>query len=84
MGGRVTEIHPNISSHRNLGGDAGSARVQHLRLHRFPRQDAGQRLGLILPHWIQKCFWFAVLYAAGVTTIAVVAYGIRALLRMLR
>jgi hypothetical protein len=33
---------------------------------------------------LHRGLWFAALYAAGVATLAVVAYGLRALLKMLR
>ena len=36
-----------------------------------------------LPEWLRRWLWFAALYAAGVGTLAVVAYGLRALLKML-
>jgi hypothetical protein len=35
------------------------------------------------PHWLHGWLWFAALYAAGVGTLAVVAYGLRALLKVL-
>jgi hypothetical protein len=35
------------------------------------------------PRWLHRCLWFAGLYAAGVGTLAVVAYGLRALLKVL-
>ena len=36
-----------------------------------------------LPGWLHRWLWFAGLYAAGVGTLAVVAYGLRALLKVL-
>ena len=36
------------------------------------------------PRWLHRSLWFAALYAAGVGTLAVVAFGLRALLKMLR
>jgi len=33
--------------------------------------------------WLRGWLWFAGLYAAGVGTLAVVAYGLRALLKLL-
>jgi hypothetical protein len=36
-----------------------------------------------LPASLRRWLWFAALYAAGVGTLAVVAYGLRALLKML-
>lgn len=33
------------------------------------------------PAWLHRWLWFAGLYAAGVGTLAVVAYGLRALLK---
>jgi hypothetical protein len=35
------------------------------------------------PGWRHRWLWFAGLYAAGVVTLAVVAYGLRALLKAL-
>ena len=32
--------------------------------------------------WLHRWLWFAALYAAGVGTLAVVAYGLRALLKV--
>jgi len=32
--------------------------------------------------WLRRWLWFAGLYAAGVGTLAVVAYGLRALLKV--
>ena len=37
-----------------------------------------------IPNRMHRWLWFAVLYAAGVCTTAVVAYGLRALLKVLR
>lgn len=34
------------------------------------------------PRRLHRWLWFAALYAAGVGTLAVVAYGLRALLKM--
>jgi len=36
------------------------------------------------PRWLRRSLWFAAIYAAGVGTLAVVAYGLRALLKGLR
>ena len=36
------------------------------------------------PGRLHRWLWFAVLYAAGVGSMAVLAYGLRALLRVLR
>jgi hypothetical protein len=33
--------------------------------------------------WLHRCLWFAALYAASAGTLAVVAYGLRALLKAL-
>lgn len=42
-------------------------------------------MGLVsVPRWLHRWLWFAALYAAGVVTMAVVAYGLRALLKVLR
>ena len=38
---------------------------------------------LRIPRWLHRWLWFAALYAAGVGTLAVVAYGLRALLKVL-
>jgi hypothetical protein len=35
------------------------------------------------PQWLHRWLWFAALYAAGVGTLAVVALGLRALLKAL-
>jgi hypothetical protein len=35
------------------------------------------------PRWLHRWFWFAGLYAAGVGTLAAVAFGLRALLKLL-
>jgi hypothetical protein len=35
------------------------------------------------PRWPYQWLWFAGLYAAGVGTLAIVAYGLRALLKAL-
>jgi hypothetical protein len=35
------------------------------------------------PRWLHRWLWFAGLYAAGVGTLAIVAYGLRALLKLL-
>ena len=35
-----------------------------------------------VPQWLGRLLWFAVLYAAGVGTLAAVAYGLRALLNV--
>jgi hypothetical protein len=35
------------------------------------------------PGRLHRWLWFAVLYAAGVGSLAIVAYGLRALLKML-
>ena len=41
-------------------------------------------MGLVRsPRWLHRWLWFAVLYAAGVGTLAVVAYVLRALLKAL-
>jgi hypothetical protein len=41
-------------------------------------------MGLVsFPRWLHRWIWFAALYAAGVGTLAVVAYGLRALLKVL-
>jgi hypothetical protein len=41
-------------------------------------------MGLVrFPGGLHRWLWFAGLYAAGVGTLAVVAYGLRALLKML-
>ena len=41
-------------------------------------------MGLVsFPRWLHPSLWFAALYAAGVGTLAVVTYGLRALLRVL-
>jgi Protein of unknown function (DUF2474) len=41
-------------------------------------------MGLLsFPHWLHRWLWFAAFYAAGVGTLAVVAYGLRALLKIL-
>jgi hypothetical protein len=36
-----------------------------------------------VPEWLHRWLWFAGLYAAGVGALAVVAYGLRALLKLL-
>jgi hypothetical protein len=36
-----------------------------------------------VPCWLHRWLWFGALYAAGVGTLAVVAYGLRALLKLL-
>jgi hypothetical protein len=42
-------------------------------------------MGLVrLPHGSHRWLWFACLYAAGVVTVGVVAYGLRALLAVFR
>ena len=42
-------------------------------------------MGLVsFPGRLHRWLWFAVLYAAGVGSMAVVAYGLRALLKVLR
>ena len=33
--------------------------------------------------WLYRWLWFVALYAAGVGTLAIVAYGLRALLKVL-
>ena len=38
----------------------------------------GERVSPSLRRWL----WFAALYAAGVVTVAVIAYGLRALLKV--
>jgi hypothetical protein len=38
--------------------------------------------GVSAPPWLCRWLWFAGLYAAGVGTLAVVAYGLRALLKV--
>lgn len=38
--------------------------------------------GVRVRPWLRRWLWFAVLYAAGVGTVAVVAYGLRALLKV--
>jgi hypothetical protein len=41
-------------------------------------------MGLVRsPRWLHRWLWFAALYAAGVGTLAVVAYVLRALLKAL-
>ena len=35
------------------------------------------------PRWLHRWLWFAALYAAGVGTLALEAYGVRALLKVL-
>ena len=41
-------------------------------------------MGLVsFPGWLHRWLWFAALYAAGVGTLAVVTYGLRALLKVL-
>src|ERR1700730_17386771 len=41
-------------------------------------------MGLVsVPGWLHRWLWFAALYAAGVGTLAVVAYGLGALLKVL-
>jgi len=35
------------------------------------------------PRWLQRWLWFAALYVTGVATLAIVAYGLRALLKFL-
>jgi hypothetical protein len=41
-------------------------------------------MGLVRPpRCLHRWLWFAALYAAGVGTVAVVAYGLRALLKVL-
>jgi hypothetical protein len=37
---------------------------------------------LSVPGWLHRWIWFAALYAAGVGSVAVVAYGLRALLKI--
>ena len=37
-----------------------------------------------VPRSLHRWLWFAALYAAGVGTMAVVAYGLRALLKVLK
>jgi hypothetical protein len=39
--------------------------------------------GVRIPPSLRRWLWFAGLYAAGVGTVAVVAYGLRALLKVL-
>jgi hypothetical protein len=39
--------------------------------------------GVTVAPWLRRWLWFAGLYAAGVGTLAVVAYGLRALLKAL-
>jgi hypothetical protein len=39
--------------------------------------------GAGIPDAVRRWLWFAGLYAAGVATLAVVAYGLRALLKAL-
>jgi len=36
-----------------------------------------------VPRWLHRWLWFVALYAAGVGTLAVVACGLRALLKVL-
>jgi hypothetical protein len=36
-----------------------------------------------VPLWLRRLLWFVGLYAAGVGTLAVVAYGLRTLLKVL-
>jgi hypothetical protein len=38
--------------------------------------------GVRVPPSLRRWLWFAGLYAAGVVTLAIVAYGLRALLRV--
>jgi hypothetical protein len=41
-------------------------------------------MGLVRSHlWLHRWLWFTALYVAGVGTLAVVAYGLRALLKVL-
>jgi hypothetical protein len=37
-----------------------------------------------VPDWVRRGLWFAGLYAAGVGTLAVVAFGLRASLKLFR
>jgi hypothetical protein len=36
-----------------------------------------------IPDWMHRCLWFAALYASGVGALAIVALGLRALLKAL-
>ena len=87
MEGSLGFVKPRVRPHRCAGGDAGHSRVHRVRLLGFSRQDAGGRMvlmGLVsFPRWLHRWLWFAALYAAGVGTLAVVAYGLRALLKVL-
>ena len=38
--------------------------------------------GVRVPPWLNRWLWFAGLYVAAVGTLAVVAYGLRALLKV--
>jgi len=41
-------------------------------------------MGLVSsPPWLHRWLWFAAFYAAGLGTLAVVAFGLRALLKIL-
>jgi hypothetical protein len=37
-----------------------------------------------VPQWLRRWLWFVALYASGVAALAIVAYGLRALLKVLR
>jgi hypothetical protein len=51
----------------------------------FSRKDSGGRMvlttGVTVPPWLRRWLWFTGLYASGVVTLAIVAYGLRALLK---
>jgi hypothetical protein len=36
-----------------------------------------------VPQWLHRWLWFVALYASGVAVLAIVAYGLRALLKAL-
>ena len=40
--------------------------------------------GVRVPPWLRQWLWFAGLYAAGIGTLAIVVYGLRALVKLLR
>jgi hypothetical protein len=53
-------------------------------LGRLPKQNQSGAMGFVsFPRSLHRWLWFAALYAAGVGTLAVVAYGLRALLMVL-
>jgi hypothetical protein len=56
-------------------------------LNGISRKDTGGRMVLItrggdINHSLRRWLWFVGLYAAGVATLATVAYGLRALLKL--